>query len=389
MNTFFTLLILFGSLLSLESCTTEDSMTKIVKNQLKDEVLKRAEHSLNEKPLTVTAYRCERSAGGSHDFYSEGDYWWPDSLNPEGPYVQRDGQTNPDNFVAHRHAMIRFSTLVGNLTSAYLLTKDRKYIDAALVHIRAWFIDEETRMNPSLLYAQAIKGITTGRGIGIIDTIHLIEVVQSLLKMEDEGLLSEEDLEGTKQWVSEYMTWLTTHPYGIAEMNAQNNHGTCWVMQAAIFAKYTGNKDVLDLCADRYKTVLLPDQMGTDGSFPRELRRTKPYGYSIFNLDAMATVCRILSTEEDNLWTYTTPDGKNIQKGFDFLLPFVMDKSAWEYKPDVMYWDEWPVAQPFLFFGAIGLKNETYLEVWKTLGHFPVNDEVIRNLPIRNPIIWL
>ncbi|MDD3779308.1 MAG: alginate lyase family protein [Proteiniphilum sp.] len=366
-----------------------DPVTKIVQGQIKDEVLKRAENNLTEKPITVTDHQCERSAGGIHDFYSEGDYWWPDSLNPEGPYVRRDGQTNPDNFVAHRHAMIRFSTLVGNLTSAYLLTKDRKYIDAALVHIQAWFIDEETRMSPNLLYAQAIKGITTGRGIGIIDTIHLIEVVQSLLKMEELELLSEEDEEGTKRWITEYLTWLTTHDYGIAEMNAQNNHGTCWVMQAAIFAKYTGNEEVLDLCTDRYKTILLPDQMGTDGSFPRELSRTKPYGYSLFNLDAMATVCRILSTEEDNLWTYTTPDGKNMQKAFDFLLPFVIDKSAWEYKPDVMYWDEWPVAQPFLFFGAIGLKNETYLEVWKTLDHFPENEEVIRNLPIRNPIIWL
>ena len=389
MKNFFTLLILFASLLSLESCSMGDPVTKIVQGQLKDEVLKRAENNLNEKPITVTDHQCERSAGGIHDFYSEGDYWWPDSLNPEGPYVRRDGQTNPDNFVAHRHAMIRFSTLVGNLTSAYLLTKDRKYIDAALVHIQAWFIDEETRMSPNLLYAQAIKGITTGRGIGIIDTIHLIEVVQSLLKMEELELLSEEDEEGTKRWITEYLTWLTTHDYGIAEMNAQNNHGTCWVMQAAIFAKYTGNEEVLDLCTDRYKTILLPDQMGTDGSFPRELSRTKPYGYSLFNLDAMATVCRILSTEEDNLWTYTTPDGKNMQKAFDFLLPFVIDKSAWEYKPDVMYWDEWPVAQPFLFFGAIGLKNETYLEVWKTLDHFPENEEVIRNLPIRNPIIWL
>lgn len=389
MKTFFKLLILFASLLSLESCSMGDPVTKIVQGQIKDEVLKRAENNLTEKPITVTDHQCERSAGGIHDFYSEGDYWWPDSLNPEGPYVRRDGQTNPDNFVAHRHAMIRFSTLVGNLTSAYLLTKDRKYIDAAMVHIRAWFIDEETRMGPNLLYAQAIKGITTGRGIGIIDTIHLIEVVQSLLKMEELELLSEEDEEGTKRWITEYLTWLTTHDYGIAEMNAQNNHGTCWVMQAAIFAKYTGNEEVLDLCTDRYKTILLPDQMGTDGSFPRELSRTKPYGYSLFNLDAMATVCRILSTEEDNLWTYTTPDGKNMQKAFDFLLPFVIDKSAWEYKPDVMYWDEWPVAQPFLFFGAIGLKNETYLEVWKTLDHFPENEEVIRNLPIRNPIIWL
>lgn len=389
MKTFFKLLILFASLLSLESCSMGDPVTKIVQGQIKDEVLKRAENNLTEKPITVTDHQCERSAGGIHDFYSEGDYWWPDSLNPEGPYVRRDGQTNPDNFVAHRHAMIRFSTLVGNLTSAYLLTKDRKYIDAALVHIQAWFIDEETRMSPNLLYAQAIKGITTGRGIGIIDTIHLIEVVQSLLKMEELELLSEEDEEGTKRWITEYLTWLTTHDYGIAEMNAQNNHGTCWVMQAAIFAKYTGNEEVLDLCTDRYKTILLPDQMGTDGSFPRELSRTKPYGYSLFNLDAMATVCRILSTEEDNLWTYTTPDGKNMQKAFDFLLPFVIDKSAWEYKPDVMYWNEWPVAQPFLFFGAIGLKNETYLEVWKTLDHFPENEEVIRNLPIRNPIIWL
>ena len=389
MRVLLTVILLFSSFTFITSCTTKDQISKIIEDELKDEILKSAEINIKDHPVTVTAFRSERSAGGIHDFYSEGDYWWPDIINPNGPYIQRDGQSNPDNFVAHRHAMIRFSTLVGNLTSAFLLTKDIKYIDAALVHIRAWLVDEETIMNPNLLYAQAIKGITTGRGIGIIDTIHLIEVVQSLIQMEKLGLLSEEDKEGTKRWFTEYLTWLTTHPNGIKEMNALNNHGTCWIMQAAIFAKYTDNKEVLEFCSNRYKTVLLPDQMERDGSFPRELRRTKPYGYSLFNLDAMATICQILSTDDDNLWIYTTPDGKNIQKGFDFLLPFVTDKSSWRYQTDVMYWDEWPVAQPFLFFGAIGLKNETYIEVWKTLEHFPVNDEVIRNLPVRNPLIWL
>ncbi|MDD2590467.1 MAG: alginate lyase family protein [Fermentimonas sp.] len=389
MRVLLTVILLFSSFTFITSCTTKDQISKIIEDELKDEILKSAEINIKDHPVTVTAFRSERSAGGIHDFYSEGDYWWPDTINPNGPYIQRDGQSNPDNFVAHRHAMIRFSTLVGNLMSAYLLTKDIKYIDAALVHIRAWLVDEETKMNPNLLYAQAIKGITTGRGIGIIDTIHLIEVVQSLIQMEKLGLLSEEDKEGTKRWFTEYLTWLTTHPNGIKEMNALNNHGTCWIMQAAIFAKYTDNKEVLEFCSNRYKTVLLQDQMERDGSFPRELRRTKPYGYSLFNLDAMATICQILSTDDDNLWIYTTPDGKNIQKGFDFLLPFVTDKSSWRYQTDVMYWDEWPVAQPFLFFGAIGLKNETYIEVWKTLEHFPVNDEVIRNLPVRNPLIWL
>lgn len=372
-----------------ESFATGNQSAKIAQDLLKSEIIRRAEVNLHEKPVTVTAFHSERSAGGMHDFFSEGDYWWADTLNPGGPYVQRDGQTNPDNFVAHRHAMIRFNTCVANLTSAYLLTKDKKYIEAALEHIRAWFIDEGTKMNPNLLYAQAIMGIATGRGIGIIDTIHLIEVVQSLLQMERHGLLSDKDAEGTKQWFSEYLTWLTTHPYGKAEMNAQNNHATCWVMQAAIFAKYTGNKDILQFCTERYKNILLPDQMATDGSFPRELRRTKPYGYSLFNLDAMATVCTILSTEEDNLWLYTTSDGKNMQKGIDFILPFVTDKSLWKYPPDVMYWDEWPVAQPFLFFGSMGLKNQEYLQIWKKLAHFPTNDEVIRNLPIQNPLIWL
>ena len=50
----------------------------------------------------MTAAHSPRSAGGLHDFFSEGDYWWPDPKNPDGPYIQRDGMTNPDNFVEHR-----------------------------------------------------------------------------------------------------------------------------------------------------------------------------------------------------------------------------------------------------------------------------------------------
>src|SRR5689334_1480746 len=72
-------------------------------------VMKHADAWLKDEPVTVTAEHSPRSAGGAHDFFSEGDYWWPDPKDPNAPYVQRDGMTNPDNFVAHRHAMIRFS----------------------------------------------------------------------------------------------------------------------------------------------------------------------------------------------------------------------------------------------------------------------------------------
>lgn len=352
-------------------------------------IIKTATSYLDSLPVTVTAEVCDRSAGGPHDFYSEGDYWWPNPEDPDGPYIQRDGETNPENFVAHRLAMIRLSQIVGMQTSAWLLTGDQKYADAVGHHLEAWFVNPETRMNPSLNYAQAIKGRVTGRGIGIIDAIHLIEVARSVEILEQNKALPESLIIPVKNWFSEFVTWLTTHPYGIDEMNTKNNHATCWVMQVGAFARLTGNEEVLELCRTRFNEILLPNQMAEDGSFPLEIRRTKPYGYSLFNLDAFLTAAEILSDENHNLYQYSTPGGKNLELGAEFLFPYVQDKSKWPYEKDVMYWKEWPVRHPFLLFAGRAYENPEYIELWKTLDGYPETQEVIRNLPIRNPLLWL
>src|SRR4051812_49544717 len=64
---------------------------------------------MKDAPVTVTAAHSARSAGGPHDYFSEGDYWWPDPQNPDGPYIQKDGLSNPGNFNDHRRALMRFS----------------------------------------------------------------------------------------------------------------------------------------------------------------------------------------------------------------------------------------------------------------------------------------
>ena len=372
-------------------CTTaaQSDIKKQVENTLRPYILKEAAWAFTQQPLTITSKQCERSAGGKNDFYSEGDYWWPNPDNPSGPYIQKDGLTNPANFTAHRLLMIRFSRIIGALASAYKLTHDVKYIKQAEKHIKAWFMNADTRMNPNLLYAQAIKGVATGRGIGIIDTIQLMEVVQGIMVMEDSVDFDKKVLAGAKLWFKQYLDWLTMHKYGKDEMNAKNNHGTCWVMQAACFARFTGDQKLLDFCSDRYKHILLPAQMAADGSFPLELKRTKPFGYSIFNLDAMATICNILSTKDYNLWTYETADGRSINKGITFLYPFLADKNNWPYTKDVMYWNDWPVAGPALIFGAMADSNVSWLKTWITLNHDPQEPEIIRNLPVRHPLIWL
>src|SRR5262249_13450143 len=199
----------------------------------RDRVLEAANGVSSEAPIRITASSSPRSAGGAHDFFSEGDYWWPDPQNPEGPYIQRDGMTNPENFTDHRRYLMRLSVQVPALAAAWKLTNDQSYAKQAARHLRAWFLDEQTRMHPQLLYSQAIKGRVTGRGTGIIDTIHLVEVALAFEVLEGSDAMSKVEIAGVKKWFADYLQWMTTHQYGIDEREAKNNHGTCWVMQVA------------------------------------------------------------------------------------------------------------------------------------------------------------
>jgi DNA-binding LacI/PurR family transcriptional regulator len=351
-------------------------------------VVRAADRYLGERPVTVTASHSPRSAGGPHDFFSEGDYWWPDPANPDGPYVQRDGMSNPANFDDHRKALMRLSVQVPALVAAWQLTHDRRYASRAADHLRAWFIAAATRMNPTLQYAQAIHGRVTGRGTGIIDTIHLVEVARAIERLRDAPGWTADDDAAVRDWFREYTTWMTTHPYGIAERDAKNNHATCWAMQVAAFAHLTGDTALMADVRTRFKTILVPKQIAPDGSFPEELRRTKPYGYSLFNLEAMATIAWILSTPEDNLWTFED-NGRGLARAMEFMVPYISNKPAWPKPPDVMYDAEWPMRQASLLFGGIALRRPEYVRLWETLPADSNVEEVIRNFFIRQPVLWV
>ena len=192
-----------------------------------------------------------------------------------------------------------------------------------------------------------------------------------------------------RDWFSQYTTWMTTHKYGIDERDARNNHGTCWVMQVAEFARYVGRDDLLAFCRDRYRTVLVPNQIAAG----RQLSRRRCGAPS-----RMAITCSIWTAwpwcarssrrRRENLWTFTTPDGRGIRKAFEFMVPFIADKKKWTRKPDVMYFDEWPVRHPALLFGGLALKEPSYIELWKKLEPDPTVEEVVRNFFIRQPVLW-
>jgi len=352
-------------------------------------ILDAAGRYLAEEPVTVTAAYSKRSQGGAHDYFSEGDYWWPDPANPGGPYIRRDGFSNPDNFNDNREALIRLSVMTPALAAAWRLTKDKRYSAHFLKHLRAWFVDPATKMNANLEYAQAIFGVSKGRGTGIIDTLHLAEVVRSARVLEAAGGIGVTDVEPIRMWFAAYVDWMATSQNGKDEEAAKNNHGTCWVLQAAEFSQFAHRPDLTALCRDRFTRTIIPDQIAKDGSLPLELARTKPYSYSLFDTDVLSGICQSLSTPRQNLWLFKDLDGRGAADAVAFMFPYIADKSKWPFARDVEYFDDLPARRPSLLFAGEALQRSQYIDVWRRLDPDPKVPEIIRNMPIRQPLLWV
>ncbi len=160
-------------------------------------------------------------------------------------------------------------------------------------------------------------------------------------------------------------------------------------MQVAAFAHLTNDQEMISYCRGRFKTVLLPSQMSADGSFPLETQRTKPYSYSLFNLEALAAIAQLLSLPDDDLWSFELPDGRGMRRAITFMVPYIRDRKGWPFASDVMYDTEWPMRQASLLFAGLALREPRYIELWKTLKPDSTVDEVIRNFFIRQPVLWV
>lgn len=352
-------------------------------------VIEKAQAALKAPVLHITDIRCTRSAGGPHDYYSNGDYWWPNPDTPDGlPYIHRDGQTNPDNFNSHRIILRQMRTNVVFLTSAYVLTGEEAYAKQAVRCLKEFFLDEETFMAPHLSYAQALLGICSGRGIGIIDTLHLVDVVFAAEHLSASPAMDETVRSGLKRWFFRYLDWMLTDENGIQEMNKDNNHGVCYFVQAAAFALFTENERIADFCREHYKHVLL-SQEAKDGSFPRELGRTKPYNYSIFIVDNMVSLCHLLSKSGDNLWEYESPEGRSIKKALDFITPYIKDKKTWPYPQDIMHYDAFPARYGFMLLAGCTLGRRELLDMYDRLPVESTDEEARRNIASRQPLLWM
>ncbi|WP_321474516.1 alginate lyase family protein [uncultured Paludibaculum sp.] len=281
-------------------------------------------------PWSVTYSRPNKlSEAGLHDFFSEGPYWWPDPRNPNGPYIRKDGKVNHERFTDNDLHLGLMSNAVLTLALSAALNKDEEAAARAWRLLDIWFLQPDTYMNPNLEFGQAIRGITTGRGIGIIDTRPLIWCAQGIALLErcnPNPKLSE----GLRRWFSDYVQWLTVSTKGLEERDNGNNHSTWWATQVAAYSIYCGDEKSELAAYDLCRTRLIPNQLRPDGSAPAEEARTRSLSYSIMNLDGFTLLCRLAKRRGMDLWNFKTPDGAGVLTSVEYLAPYVAAPSTWK-----------------------------------------------------------
>lgn len=301
-----------------------------------DQLRREADLALAQKPLSVMDKPLTAASGDKHDYFSYGPYWWPDPAKPGGlPYIRRDGEVNPASKQGtDDHPFGHLCDTLETLGLAYWFTGDERYAGKAAQLVRVWFLDPATRMKPNLQHAQAIPGITDGRGIGIIESRQIGNVADSLGLLAGSPAWTATEAAAMRDWFAAFHRWLTTSANGLDEQDQHNNHGSWYDVQTAHLALVLGKKDdarkiLTDGLGRRLAAHLRPD-----GSQPHELARTKSLGYSLFNLEALFACAQLAEAAGVDWWNFATADGRSLHAALTYLAPYADPAKPW-IKQDV------------------------------------------------------
>ncbi len=294
-----------------------------------------AETALNEGVFSVMDKKRTPPSGDKHDYLSMGPYWWPDKTKVDGlPYIRSDGEVNPETRGEYvdTDSKNKLFANIETLGWAFYFSGEKKYAEKAVHLLETWFVNQETRMNPNLNFAQGIPGICDGRGIGIIDWAGINKIISPIQILDAGGFITESTKMELKNWFEKYLKWLLTSEYGRFEDDYFNNHGTWYDVQVVGIEMLLGKTDLAKERLEQAKTKRIASQIEPDGSQPHELARTKSLGYSTMNLRGFIHLANLGQKMNVDLWNYETSNRRSINKALEFLLPFANEQKIWEHQ---------------------------------------------------------
>jgi hypothetical protein len=294
------------------------------------ELERNAKSALRAGPFSVVEKTNLPPSHDKHDYMSIGPYFWPDPASSNGlPFVRRDGKRNPANRTSDRRALGSMIGTVETLALAWYFAGDEAYADKASQLLRAWFLDPATRMNPNFEFAQAVPGVNTGRGTGLIEMAGMTSLVDSVGLLAGSKSWSDADQRGLQLWFTKFVQWMQESKNGRDEAAAKNNHGTYYDLELTMFALFIGKNEIATNVLRAVPEKRIARQIQPDGRQPLELARTNAWGYSVMNLRGLMSLAQLGDNFGVDLWHYQISDGRSIRKALDCLVAFANGGREW------------------------------------------------------------
>lgn len=377
------LLVVFGLMIGATNASTLLLLDKENLDQIKTKIdrqdpfvmpayqtlISKAEKALSMGRLSVVDKTLTPPSQNKHDYMSFGPYFWPNPKTKDGyPYIRRDGKVNPNALIdSDSPRLVRLANALETLALAYYYTNNTKYAQRAVEMIQIWFINDSTKMNPHLKYAQGIPGTVPGRALGILDGRHFVRILDSITLIENSNLLSSKDLEKIKQWVKEYQNWLLTGEYAYEESHRPNNHGTFYDYQVVGYALYLEQPKKAEELLTNAQYVRLGSHIGSKGQNFHELERTRPLHYSLFDLEALMGLALYSDHCDDvNFWTFTINE-TSLKKAIDYVVKYKNNRDIWLVKNEKVNFMD---LTPTLLVAAQKYQTDEYnkeiLKLWRS-----------------------
>ena len=298
-------------------------------------VLRMGEQHLEEGIVTVTTKKTT-FAPSVHYYCSMGPYWWPDPEHP-GKYINRDGYINPERSQYDREKLAKLTKRCQNLSRAFFLTSDSCYYDSFVRQLQAWFVNEETLMYPNFEYGQVIPGQNgnKGRSTGLIDAYDFNTIIESLRLVHRVKKIDNKTLKKLQQWFLTFADW-AEDAYGEKFKGVNNNISLAFDVTMTNMYLFAGKERKAKEIVDDFARLRLDRQINEDGSQPSELKRTKAFSYSMFNLTHIVDMCYLARYWYPN---YYEDHRERIDKAFEFLGQYVDSPETFPYQ-QITSWEK-------------------------------------------------
>lgn len=295
-----------------------------------------AANKICKKEPVIITQKNKTFAPDNHYYCSVGSYWWPDTLNA-GRYVNKDGKTNPESLDYDITKLKRLTSQCRILSKAFFFTKDLKYYNAFVMQLRCFFLNKETRMYPTFEYAQVIPGQNNnkGRSTGMIDSYSFNTVIESIRLVDGVKIIDSRTMRGMKKWFYKFSED-SEKRYGETMRSANNNIGLAYDVTLVNMYLFSGKESKAKQIANKFASNRLFVQINKDGRQPAELKRSKAFTYSLFNLTHIIDFCFLA-----RYWypSYYADHKERIDAAFCFLEQYANEESSFPYQ-QISSWDQ-------------------------------------------------